>query len=432
MQNPRNIIPRCASFLFFLLLLIVVFAWACRSSYAPPERKINLAAIYNPLASRIHPSYKVYHNSDNSSILYVKFFTSELLFVPTSTGSDNASKVSVEVQLFEKENDTLLLSDSITYEYTIKEKASGSRYYAQIPLKAVKGKNYQLKLTARDELRKSINIKFIDIEKQDVFSAQNFNLTNINNIPIFGTSFNPGTVFKVQHRFPNSEVLYVSYYKGGVVAPKTTYSANKSTTATVPDSTWEFKYSSDLALELYYEGRYLIRFDTSQSNGFILANYGASYPRVDNPVDMIPPLEYLTTDVELEKIKKQQNPKLAVDRFWMEIGNGTARGRELIRIYYSRVYFANYYFTSHVPGWATDMGMIYIIYGAPQKIVKYANREVWMYYYKSVDETIKFTYRYDPLAGNPENYTLQRSDNQDWRWRDAMIAWRNGEVFLQD
>ncbi|MBA7483939.1 hypothetical protein ES707_19456 [subsurface metagenome] len=56
--------------------------------------------------------------------------------------------------------------------------------------------------------------------------------------------------------------------------------------------------------------------------------------------------------------------------------------------YYGRVAYANTYFRSMQPGWETDMGMVYVIYGPPDEIdrhpfdVNQKPYQVWFYYNK--------------------------------------------------
>ena len=59
---------------------------------------------------------------------------------------------------------------------------------------------------------------------------------------------------------------------------------------------------------------------------------------------------------------------------------------ELMNEYYKRVAYSNIHFDSYVDGWETDMGMIYIIFGAPDDIERTIlpqmqnSAEVWHYY----------------------------------------------------
>jgi GWxTD domain-containing protein len=143
-------------------------------------------------------------------------------------------------------------------------------------------------------------------------------------------------------------------------------------------------------------------------------------------------LAYLTTSADYQKLQNAENKKLAVDDFWLALGGSTNRARELIRIYYNRVYFANYYFSGNKPGWKTDRGMVYIVYGPPQNIEKSPVSETWLYYMKGASNSINFTFRHEPNSYNLDNYVLQRSESHDWHWREAVDSWRKGKIFLLD
>lgn len=61
---------------------------------------------------------------------------------------------------------------------------------------------------------------------------------------------------------------------------------------------------------------------------------------------------------------------------------------ELMDEYYRRVAFANAHFQSFLPGWESDMGMVYIIYGQPDEIERHPfdidqkPYQIWFYYNK--------------------------------------------------
>ena len=78
-------------------------------------------------------------------------------------------------------------------------------------------------------------------------------------------------------------------------------------------------------------------------------------------------------------LRSAVKPKAALDDFWIKCGGNVDKARELIRIYYTRVLYSNYYFTSYKEGWRSERGMIYIIYGPPDKVYKTSEGESWGY-----------------------------------------------------
>jgi GWxTD domain-containing protein len=145
---------------------------------------------------------------------------------------------------------------------------------------------------------------------------------------------------------------------------------------------------------------------------------------------MTEPLAYLATTAEYDGIRNAQNQKLAVDNFWLDKAGNIEKARELIRVYYNRVFFANFYFTSFKPGWKTDRGMIFIIYGPPQSVKVAATQEKWIYYKNDFNTTVTFTFDHNPTPFALDNYSLQRADTYDTYWRTAVDTWRKGNIFL--
>lgn len=107
---------------------------------------------------------------------------------------------------------------------------------------------------------------------------------------------------------------------------------------------------------------------------------------IDEAIDQ---MRYILTNEErseLSKVKKKDKDQLFYT-FWQsrDPTPGTS-ANELMEQYYSRVRYAIEHFTSFTPGWRTDMGMIYILFGAPddiERIFMNSNRnahQTWQYY----------------------------------------------------
>ena len=93
---------------------------------------------------------------------------------------------------------------------------------------------------------------------------------------------------------------------------------------------------------------------------------------------------------EYRQILSSQKIKLEIDNFWLKTSGSTERARELIKIYYNRVKYANEYFTSDREGWKTDRGMIYVLFGPPAKLYKSDNEEKWVYIQNNLEVPFVF------------------------------------------
>ena len=91
------------------------------------------------------------------------------------------------------------------------------------------------------------------------------------------------------------------------------------------------------------------------------------------------PLVYITTRQEYDRLESTIGNKKAFDRTILSIAADIDRARTLMRSYFRRVELANRYFTSYKEGWKTDRGMIYIVFGRPDEVFLFDDREVWNY-----------------------------------------------------
>jgi GWxTD domain-containing protein len=203
-------------------------------------------------------------------------------------------------------------------------------------------------------------------------------------------------------------------------------------------------YSDTLPIMLPRKGIYMCSVDRKIKDGYTLFNFGESYPTVTAPEDMIEPLSYIATKNEVDQMKANPKPKIALDDFWIKCSGGNIeKARELIRIYYNRVVYANIYFTSFTEGWRTERGMIYIMYGPPDKVYKSIEGDVWGYRkqvvksswggrYSVTEDYIFFTFKQRDNIFSDNDYFLSRSDALITQWDRAVSSWRKGVVFRFD
>ena len=191
------------------------------------------------------------------------------------------------------------------------------------------------------------------------------------------------------------------------------------------------------------EGIYLCSIGRKINDGFTFLNLGTSFPGMTTPEAMIEPLAYLASEDEVAALKSDPKPKMALDEFWIKCGGNIDKARELIRIYYTRVLYSNYYFTSYKEGWRSERGMIYIIYGPPDKVYKSSEGENWGYkkpvvksswggrYNVESDDYLFFNFKKKENIFSDNDYYLSRSETPTY-WDKAIASWRKGIVFRLD
>jgi len=126
-------------------------------------------------------------------------------------------------------------------------------------------------------------------------------------------------------------------------------------------------------------------------------------PMAVKDVDIaIEQIQYIANPGEIDIINEAETSEEKRRRFlefWKkrDPNPNTARN-EAMEEYYSKVEYANKHFRHYIEGWRTDMGMVYIIFGAPNNVDRHPfdidskPYEVWSYYdlnhqFVFVDET---------------------------------------------
>jgi GWxTD domain-containing protein len=114
-------------------------------------------------------------------------------------------------------------------------------------------------------------------------------------------------------------------------------------------------------------------------------------PRSVKDLDVaIDQVRYIAKDDELSLLKDAQTQEEKQTRFmefWKKRDpNPNTPRNERMEEYYARVEYANKHFTRYIEGWRSDMGMVYIIFGAPSNVDRHPFEvdskpyEVWAYY----------------------------------------------------
>jgi GWxTD domain-containing protein len=177
------------------------------------------------------------------------------------------------------------------------------------------------------------------------------------------------------------------------------------------------------------EGFYHFQTDTAGKEGFTLFISSEEFPEVKKIENMVDPFRFLVSGKEYKEVITAADMKAAVEGFWIDWSGNKERARSSIKAYYSRVEDANEYFSSHVEGWKSDRGMIYMIYGKPNKVYRTPLLETWIYGEENnpLSITFNFVKVINPFTSN--DYRLNREDYYKPSWYRSIEAWRNGRVY---
>ncbi|HMP98712.1 MAG TPA: GWxTD domain-containing protein, partial [Cyclobacteriaceae bacterium] len=193
----------------------------------------------------------------------------------------------------------------------------------------------------------------------------------------------------------------------------------------VPDSIFQFNYFRTVT-RFKQEGLYLVQADTNSAKGFAFRVENEFYPKTAKLSELPPPLVYITTKNEFNRLEQARSSKAEFDRIILDITKDAERARIFIRNYYRRVEMANEYFSSFKEGWKTDRGMILMIYGEPDEMFKVDGRETWVY--PMGTQKLRFSFVRSGTIFDPENHILIRDKRLADSWFRNVDLWRKARL----
>ena len=177
------------------------------------------------------------------------------------------------------------------------------------------------------------------------------------------------------------------------------------------------------------EGLYYFVEDTTDAAGIGLVVADRRFPKLTRPQNLIRPVLYMSTSTEISELNQAQDTKKAFDRYWLSLMSGNEEvARKTLKAYFDRVEEANRLFTSYKEGWKTDKGMIYIVLGAPDRVQRNREREVWVYNRRANVSEVNFTFTKKPNQFVEDHYELVRYIEYQPIWYPIVEAWRTGTI----
>lgn len=166
---------------------------------------------------------------------------------------------------------------------------------------------------------------------------------------------------------------------------------------------------------------YFVQRDTLSTEGITLYTATPHFPNYRRLEDLVMPLTYFSRSSELKKILNSRNPKKEFDQFWLTTYGSQESARSAIRSYYRKVSQANALFTDYKPGWKTDRGIIYIMFGEPVEVYRDDRSEIWKY------PDAEFEFRIISNLFAPQLYVLLRDKDYEDAWNTRVRMIRGGQ-----
>jgi len=438
----NSIATRVISLIFISTLCLAVIV-SCRPTQSTVDLK-DLSYLYNPTKNPINPRYNITNQTDTLSVLSVKFFAADLYFSEANPQGVSTAMMLISVKLFNT-NQGKVLADTGLVNINIVKEAGKPEYVYTIPLKVEKGIEYLTEIRILDRLRLKVVQAFVTFNTKSDNNKYNFRAQgHFEKNELFSPVLRINEYVNLIYTRGPVDSLFISFYKPFTEVPDPpSMLLPEKTLDYEPERIVSIHYSDTLPIMLPRQGIYLFTTGRNLKEGYTFLNLGESYPAMTTPQVMIKPLVYLASRNEVEDLASSLKPKLALDEFWIKCGGNIDKARELIRIYYTRVLYSNYYFTSYKEGWMTERGMIYIIYGPPDKVYKTLEGESWGYNktatksswgsrYSVAEDYLFFNFKKKNDRFSDNDYFLSRSETLVTYWDQAVASWRKGVVFRLD
>ena len=167
---------------------------------------------------------------------------------------------------------------------------------------------------------------------------------------------------------------------------------------------------------------YLFQKDTLDNTGITILKCPYYFPDQRMYDELIKPMRYISTTVENQSLNQAREPRKAFENFWLSNYGTKFRAKSAIRFFFQRVEEANLLFTDYKQGWKTDRGILYVIYGKPDIVVKRDRVEEWRY-----DSGERFEFIRIPILFTPSLYSLKRNSEYEKSWYSKVGDIRKGQ-----
>ncbi len=413
---------------FILLSFVLFFFFNCTTpTHTSVKHHKNLAYLYNDSEAYLHPQYQVYNFSNDSSIVYFKIPTEDLLVRDLGSKHDKYAVIELNYRLYESLSIASLIDSATITQKMIIDKSNRDNLYSFRIKTPFLTKSY-LRIQIKDLFSERKRQDYIEIDKMRSVNRQSFLITSVrNNTPLFGNQIFIGVDYRVESELQKKNKLFIETQSTIKTIPNLPFSTQRTSSIRFKsDSTYIL---NNALLKPKQANLFFLTFDTTKIKGVALYAYDSTENYLHTPRQMIEPLSYLLSPKEYQVLLQDSNPKFALDKFWLKIGENTRHAKEMIKVYYHRVSVSNKYFSSYRLGWRTDRGMVYVIYGEPTVIYKSETLERWIYGNENSDQSILFDFKKEQNPFTDNDFELLREVEYQKSWFQAIDSWRNGRIY---
>ena len=397
----------------------------CGSSKKTADSTVHRTYQESPMD--IEADYTLFHFKADSSRLYVRVSTKNLLYA-RSSDTDPTASVVVKIQ---RDRDTSPIKSFRIQDVDPDKKSKLLVAYTDFYLP--KGEKAKLKITITDENRSRFIERSLPFDKSNLSNRQNFLVTTPGKeVPLFTDRVKPYAEYNLHLNAEIDTDLNVRYYNRSFPLPPPPFALYEPRPFDYePDSmtTLRTRDVNVVKIKTGASGFYHLNTDATSKDGLTLFVSDLEFPDIKTVDDLMGPLRYLVGGKEYDNIVEAPDRKQVLENMWISWAGSKDRARKSISAYYKRVERSNKFFSSHVEGWKSDRGIIYIVYGKPNKV--YRTDEVETCIYGEENNPLSITFYFlkviNPFTDN--DYRLSREEIYKPSWYRSVNAWRDGRIY---
>ncbi len=180
----------------------------------------------------------------------------------------------------------------------------------------------------------------------------------------------------------------------------------------------------DKKIQLEQLGTYWIQSDSNSNDGLFVLCTAPYFANTAATSSRISCLQYLCTSEVYRAITLFSNPQEQLKNFWSTLKQNSRKKSsnttELAAIYYDRLHRSNTLFSQIRKGCLTDKGMAFIVFGTPDDVFKWSNKELWYYHATKNRNPLELLFH---LKSN--EYQLKRSADLSVPYKRSLYNWLN-------
>lgn len=411
-------------------LVLIALASAC--SVGSGSYDNDYTYLYDQKESLIKPEFKIFHHSADSSRLYFQVNSSDVLYSKIDGDTLTKSLMMVKYKLRSFDNKNTLI-DSATYpliDYGLNK--ADAIIQSQLNFKCASGNQYYIEIRLRDQFKDLNVVHFLIVDKRENGNKQYYLVKSGEKVLPNQIAVNSNKIVIEKSPLLKEDHFLIQYESKSYKKAFPPFAMSRLNEKILEaDATDSIRFSDNklqLTLDANVTRLIPVNSDDETANSLYVRYYYDGFPEITQLEQMLEPIRFISTTNEYNNIIESSEKRKAFEAFWLQLAKNENSAKALIREYYGRIETANRFFSSFKPGWKTDRGIIFIVYGEPYRVEKTFNNEIWYYGEDNNILSVKFQFNKIQTDWSSNDFELLRDQNYKNNWYRAVDVWRQGRI----